>query len=64
MWDTVIGVLLYPRRPSDPDRTLLIEGLALQQALTVVWYDETDWRAPETESSAGSGDGGTTPSRP
>ena len=64
VWDTVIGVLLYPRRPSDPDRTLLIEGLALQQALTVVWYDETDWRAPETESSAGSGDGGTTPSRP
>jgi hypothetical protein len=64
VWDTVIGVLLYPRRPSDPARALLIEGLALQQALTVVWYDETDWRAPETESSAGSGDEGNTPARP
>lgn len=49
-WDAVIGVLLYPRRPHDPDRARLIEGLALEQALTVVWYDETDWRDPETQA--------------
>jgi hypothetical protein len=41
--DTVIGVLLYPKRPHDPARAQLVEALALQQALTVVWYDETDW---------------------
>jgi len=45
-WDSVIGVLLYPRRPQDPDRAQLIEDLALEQALTIVWYDETDWREP------------------
>ena len=43
-WDSVIGVLLYPTRPRDPDRTQLIEAIALEQALTVVWYDESDWR--------------------
>jgi hypothetical protein len=42
----VIGVLLYPRRTQDPDRVQLIEDLALEQALTIVWYDETDWREP------------------
>jgi hypothetical protein len=42
-WDTVIGVLLYPKRPHDPIRAQLVEALALQQALTVVWYDETEW---------------------
>jgi hypothetical protein len=42
-WDTVIGVLLYPRRPSDPARATLIEDVALEQALTVIWYDEADW---------------------
>jgi hypothetical protein len=32
-WDSVIGVLLYPKRPSDPARGKLIEDEALQQAL-------------------------------
>jgi hypothetical protein len=44
-WDAVIGVLLYPRRPSDSDRVRLIEDVALEQALTVVWYDETEWHS-------------------
>jgi hypothetical protein len=43
-WDSVIGVLLYPTRPRDRDRLQLIEAIALEQALTVVWYDESDWR--------------------
>jgi hypothetical protein len=40
----VIGVLLYPARPQDPDRVRLIEEIVLEQALTVVWYDESSWR--------------------
>jgi hypothetical protein len=43
-WDSVIGVLLYPARPHDPDRVRLIEDIALEQALTVVWYDENNWQ--------------------
>jgi hypothetical protein len=49
-WDTVIGVLLYPRRP-DPARATLIEDVALEQALTVVWYDEADWHSGRRQSS-------------
>jgi len=57
-WDAVIGVLLYPRRPHDPNRARLIEGLALEQTLTVVWYDETDWRDSETQAPDEPRDGG------
>ncbi len=47
-WDSVIGVLLYPKRPEDSERGRLVEDIALQQALSVVWYDETEWRQPQT----------------
>ena len=43
-WDAVIGVLLYPKRPRDPVRAQLVEAVAFEQALTVIWYDETEWR--------------------
>jgi hypothetical protein len=43
-WDSVIGVLLYPRRPNDPSRAQLVEELADREALMVVWYSETDWK--------------------
>ena len=42
-WDSVSGVLLYPRRPTDPARSQLVEQIADREALMVVWYDETDW---------------------
>jgi len=42
-WDSVSGVLLYPTRPREPARGELIENLAAEQALSIVWYDETDW---------------------
>jgi hypothetical protein len=42
-WDSVSGVLLYPRRPTDPARAELVEQVADREALMVVWYDETDW---------------------
>jgi poly(3-hydroxybutyrate) depolymerase len=42
-WDSVSGVLLYPRRPTDPVRSQLIEQIADREALMVVWFDETDW---------------------
>lgn len=48
-WDAVIGVLLYPRRPRISGRAQLIEDLAFQQALTIVWYDETDWPNDEAQ---------------
>jgi hypothetical protein len=40
-FDSVIGVLLYPTRPAC---ARLIDSIALDRSLTVVWYDETDWR--------------------
>jgi hypothetical protein len=43
-WDSVIGVLLYPRRPDDTSRAQLIEELVDREALMVVWYSETDWK--------------------
>ncbi len=42
-WDSVSGVLLYPTRPREPARGELIENLVAEQALSIVWYDETDW---------------------
>lgn len=42
-WDSVVGVLLYPQRPTDPARGRLIEEAADREALTVVWFNETDW---------------------
>jgi hypothetical protein len=42
-WDSVSGVLLYPRRPTDSARAKLVEQVADREALMVVWYDETDW---------------------
>jgi hypothetical protein len=43
-WDSVSGVLLYPRRPADPARVHLVEEGVHREALTVVWYDEVDWK--------------------
>ncbi len=42
-WDSVSGLLLYPRRPREATRAQLIEDLVSKQALDVIWYDEMDW---------------------
>lgn len=44
-WDSVSGVLLYPRRPTEPWRAQLIEELTQREALMVVWLNETNWSA-------------------
>jgi hypothetical protein len=45
-WDSVSGVLLYPRRPTNPWRAQLIDELTGRDALMVVWLDETTWSDP------------------
>lgn len=47
-WDAVIGILLYPKPPTDGARQQLIEQLCLAEAITVAWYDEADWRSETT----------------
>jgi hypothetical protein len=42
-WDSVAGVLVYPRRPTEEWRTQMIDELTQREALMVVWLDETDW---------------------
>jgi hypothetical protein len=42
-WDSVSGVLLYPKRPADRAVAERIESIAGREALMVVWYDEADW---------------------
>jgi hypothetical protein len=42
-WDSVSGVLLYPRRPTTPERLQLIDDLTGREAIMVAWYDEADW---------------------
>jgi hypothetical protein len=43
-WDSVSGVLLYPQRPTNSARVHLMEEITYREALTVVWYDEVDWK--------------------
>jgi predicted RNase H-like nuclease len=43
-WDSVVGVLLYPQRPANAARATLVEEAAEREALTVVWFNETNWR--------------------
>jgi hypothetical protein len=47
-WDSVSGVLLYPKRPTGPVRVQLINTVLEKQALMVVWFDEVDWNRPST----------------
>jgi hypothetical protein len=42
-WDSVSGVLLYPKRPADLARAQMINSEVEQRALMVVWFDEVDW---------------------
>jgi hypothetical protein len=42
-WDSVSGVLLYPRRPINLARLQLIDELTSREAIMVAWYDEADW---------------------
>lgn len=52
-WDSVSGVLLYPRRPANTARLQLIDDLTSRQSIMLAWYDETDWTTPtETGSPA------------
>jgi hypothetical protein len=43
-WDSISGILLYPRRPNELARLQLIEDLTSREAITVAWYDEADWK--------------------
>jgi len=45
-WDSVTGVLLYPRRPTNTARLQLIEDLTSREAIMVAWYGEADWSNP------------------
>ncbi|HZN76098.1 MAG TPA: hypothetical protein VFC00_31085 [Micromonosporaceae bacterium] len=45
-WDSVSGVLLYPRRPTSAARLQLIDDLTSREAIMVAWYDEADWTSP------------------
>ncbi len=42
-WESVTGVLLYPRRPTNTVRRQLIDELTSREAIMVAWYDEADW---------------------
>jgi GTPase SAR1 family protein len=42
-WDSVAGVLIYPRRPTQKCRRQWIDELTQREALMVVWLNETDW---------------------
>jgi hypothetical protein len=45
-WNSVTGILLYSRRPSNTARLQLIDELTSREAIMVAWYDETDWSQP------------------
>lgn len=49
-WDSVVGVLLYNRRPADPAKLAVIDELAAAQAIDVVWYEDVGWN-PNQEPS-------------
>jgi hypothetical protein len=42
-WQSVVGVLVYPRRPTDPARSEMLANIVDAEALTIVWHDETTW---------------------
>ncbi len=50
-FDSVAGALLYPARPRENARLELVEELAADQALMVVWYEDVDWRSGEPSST-------------
>jgi hypothetical protein len=43
-WDSVVGVLLYPQRPTNAARARLVDETAEREALTVIWFNETNWQ--------------------
>jgi hypothetical protein len=43
-WESIVGALLYPARPSDAGTLTTIEAVAGQQAVQVTWYADVDWR--------------------
>ena len=51
-WDSVSGIMLYPRRPTDPARLQLIDDLTGREAIMVAWYDEADWTTPATGTAS------------
>ena len=42
-WDSVVGVLLYPKQPNDTVRAKLVEEICGAEAIMVVWYDQAAW---------------------
>jgi hypothetical protein len=50
-WDSVTGVLLYPRRPTNTARLQLIDDITSREAIMVAWYDEADWTHPASAKS-------------
>ena len=45
-WDSAAGVLVYPRRPADPQVADLITHIVQGQSLMLVWHAETTWATP------------------
>lgn len=44
IWDSIDGALLYPARPVKNGRAQLVETLSEDEALMIVFFDETAWR--------------------
>lgn len=42
-WQSVAGVLLYPRRPVDASIAAIVTTSVESEALMIVWHDETSW---------------------
>jgi hypothetical protein len=51
-WDSVTGILLYPRRPTDTARLQLIDDLTSREAIMVAWHSEADWSSPQDEAAS------------
>lgn len=51
-WDSVSGILLYPRRPTNTARLELIDDLTSREAIMVAWYAEADWTAAPAEAGS------------
>lgn len=43
-WDSIVGALLYPARPTSAKTLTTIEAIADEHAVQVTWYQDVEWR--------------------
>ena len=43
-WESIVGALLYPARPSSAGTLATVEAIAGEQAVQVTWYHDGYWR--------------------